>query len=191
VGQHLSFTYAGKATAGEGQDQNRTGESLPSWIVGGLRKHGYGGNVTPPRHRKSSIGNPPPTVRAPEFYLDRHPPVDHHTKGANMHINLTGVSSTHWQSVPAREIYPGVRKRDLWRGQNGAKALVLEIDAGASFTELDVHEPGPEEVFVVSGTFSDGVHEYPAGSFIHNPTGSAHVPQSKEGCVLFVFFPEG
>ncbi len=53
---------------------------------------------------------------------------------------------------------------------------------------LDVHVPGPEEVFVVSGVFNDGAHDYPAGSFIHNPAGSSHVPQSKEGCVLFVFF---
>jgi ChrR Cupin-like domain len=50
---------------------------------------------------------------------------------------------------------------------------------------------GPEAVFVVSGTFSDGVHEHPAGSFMHSQTGSAQVPQPREGCVLFVFFPEG
>ena len=108
-----------------------------------------------------------------------------------MQINLQGVSSSHWQSVPAREIYPGIRKRVLWQGPTGAKAAILEIDANAVFLELDVHQPGPEEVFVISGVFSDGVHDYPAGSFIHNPVGSAHVPQSKEGCVLFVFFPEG
>jgi anti-sigma factor ChrR (cupin superfamily) len=54
-----------------------------------------------------------------------------------------------------------------------------------------VHFPGPEEVFVLSGEFSDGVHHYTAGSFIHHPTGSAHVPQSSTGCALFVFFPEG
>lgn len=108
-----------------------------------------------------------------------------------MQIDLAGVSSAHWQSAPATEIYPGIRKRDLWQGQNGAKAAILEIDAGASFTEVDVHQPGPEEVFVLSGVFNDGIHEYPAGSFIHNPAGSAHVPQSKQGCVLFVFFPEG
>jgi anti-sigma factor ChrR (cupin superfamily) len=108
-----------------------------------------------------------------------------------MKLSLSGVASTHWQSVPAKEIYPGIRKRDLWRGANGAKALMLEIDPGASFTKLDVHDPGPEEVFVVSGVFSDGAHEYAAGSFVHSPAGSAHVPQSKSGCVLFVFFPEG
>jgi len=108
-----------------------------------------------------------------------------------MTINLEGVIGIDARNAPAVELYPGVRKRELWRGTNGAKALMLEIDAGASFTELDVHQPGPEEVFVVSGVFSDGVYEYPAGSFIHNPAGSAHVPQSKGGCTLFVFFPEG
>jgi anti-sigma factor ChrR (cupin superfamily) len=106
-------------------------------------------------------------------------------------INLEGVVATKWQDVPVREIFPGIRKRILWQGANGAKAQILEIDAGAKFARLDVHAPGPEEVYVVSGVFNDGVHDYPAGSFVHNPAGSAHVPQSKEGCVLFVFFPEG
>jgi anti-sigma factor ChrR (cupin superfamily) len=108
-----------------------------------------------------------------------------------MKIDLAGVESSFWHTAPSKEIYPGVVKRDLWQGTNGAKALVLEFAPGASFTETDEHFPGPEEVFVVSGTFSDGVHEYPAGSFIHSPVGSAHVPQSRDGCVLFVFFPEG
>jgi anti-sigma factor ChrR (cupin superfamily) len=106
-------------------------------------------------------------------------------------INLEGVVAARSQDVPAIEIFPGVRKRVLWEDTTGAKALILEIDAGASFTELDVHHPGPEEVFVVSGTFNDGVQDHPAGSFLHHPTGTAHVPQSKDGCVLFVFFPEG
>ena len=59
--------------------------------------------------------------------------------------------------------------RNLWQGTNGAKAKILEFDAGAKFTSLDTHSPGTEEVFVVSGIFNDGVHDYPAGSFIHNP----------------------
>jgi anti-sigma factor ChrR (cupin superfamily) len=106
-------------------------------------------------------------------------------------INLDGVVARKWQDAPSTEISPGIRKRVLWEGANGAKAQILEIDAGAKLPRLDVHSPGPEEVYVVSGVFNDGVHDYPAGSFIHNPAGSAHVPQSTEGCVLFVFFPEG
>jgi len=106
-------------------------------------------------------------------------------------MKLEGVVSVNWKDVPPKEIFPGIRKRTLWRGENGAKAQILEMDAGSRFPILDVHQPGPEEVFVVSGTFNDGADDHPAGSFIHNPAGSAHVPQTEEGCVLFVFFPEG
>ena len=106
-------------------------------------------------------------------------------------VNLEGVVSANWRDIPAKEIFPGIRMRILWQGSNDARAKILEIDPGASFTTLDTHSPGPEEVFVVSGVFNDGVHDYPAGTFIHNPAGSAHVPQSKQGCVIFVFFPEG
>ena len=108
-----------------------------------------------------------------------------------MVINLEGVVSANWRDLPAKEIFPGIRMHILWQGTNGAKAKILDIDPGAKFTTLDIHSPGPEEVFVISGVFNDGFHDYPAGTFIHNPVGSAHVPQSKQGCVIFVFFPEG
>ncbi len=77
------------------------------------------------------------------------------------------------------------------KGEDGRRAQVLEIDPGACWDGLDVHEPGAEEVSGVSGFFNDGVRDYPAGTFIHNPAGSAHVPQSATGCTLFVFYPEG
>src|SRR5688500_12450954 len=90
-----------------------------------------------------------------------------------------------------REISPGVRKKVLWQGANGATAQILEIDAGGRSLKLAVQHPGPEEVYVVSGIFNDGARDYPAGSFVHTPAGSSHLPQSKHGCVLVVFFPEG
>ncbi|WP_460666908.1 cupin domain-containing protein [Kribbella swartbergensis] len=90
-----------------------------------------------------------------------------------------------------RELFPGIRLRSLWRGANGATAHVLEMDPGASWEGIDVHEPGPEEVYVVDGVFNDGHRDYPAGSFIHCPAGSSHVPQTKQGCTLFLFYPEG
>jgi len=105
-------------------------------------------------------------------------------------MNVDGVVGINWRDVPAKEICPGIRKRDLWRGADGARAQIVEIDAGAIFASLDSHV-GAEEIFVVSGVFDDGAREYPAGSFIHNPPGSSHVPQSKEGCVIFVFSPQG
>lgn len=113
------------------------------------------------------------------------------TQAATMRVDMVQIVYVNQDDVAPREIYPGVRKRVLWEGANGAKAQILEIDAGASFLKLDVHHPGPEEIYVISGTFNDGARDYPAGSFVHNPAGSSHLPQSCEGCVLFVFFPEG
>jgi anti-sigma factor ChrR (cupin superfamily) len=107
-------------------------------------------------------------------------------------MNLEGVVAPHWQDVSPKEMcHPGFSTRPLWSRPDGRKALMFEIAPGAVYPELDVHSPGPEEVFVVSGTFFDGKNSYSAGTFIHHPAGSSHVPQSQEGCVLFVFFPEG
>src|SRR5918992_1500437 len=69
---------------------------------------------------------------------------------------MTDIVHVNQNEVAPREIYPGVRRRLLWRAANGAKAQILEIDPGASFLKLDVHHPGPEEIYVVSGIFNDG-----------------------------------
>jgi len=107
-------------------------------------------------------------------------------------MNLEGVVAKHWKEVEPKELsHPGFSTRLLWSQPNGPRALIFEIAPGAVYPELDIHLPGAEEVFVVSGTFCDGKNSYPAGTFIHNPAGSSHVPQSEQGCVLFVFFPEG
>ncbi|WP_405408337.1 cupin domain-containing protein [Streptomyces decoyicus] len=105
-----------------------------------------------------------------------------------------GTAGYVWTTVddaPVKELFPGIRSRPLWTGADGAKAQVLEMDPGSCWEGIDVHTPGPEEVFVVSGTFHDGDRDHPAGTFLHAPAGSWHVPQSAVGCVLFVFYPEG
>lgn len=107
-----------------------------------------------------------------------------------MSLDLRGVVAVHGADMPAVALCPGVRLRALWR-DGAARALLVEIDPGARFGELDVHAPGPEEVFVLSGTFNDGANDHPAGTFLHHPAGSAHWPQSREGCTLFVFCPAG
>lgn len=100
--------------------------------------------------------------------------------------------AAHWKDVPPKEsAAPGFSTRLLWSEPNGRKTLIFEIAPGAVYSDLDVHAPGAEEVFVVSGTFCDGKDSYPAGTFIHHPAGTSHIPQSVDGCVLFVFFPEG
>ena len=95
------------------------------------------------------------------------------------------------KDAPVRTRAHGAKIWDLWQGENGTKAMIVKIEAGGKFAELDIHEPGPEEVYVVDGIFNDGVRDYPAGTFIHNPAGSSHLPQSAAGCTLFVFYPEG
>jgi quercetin dioxygenase-like cupin family protein len=106
-------------------------------------------------------------------------------------LKQEGYESVRADQVAAREVFDGVRARPLWKGPTGAHAQLLEMDAGSSWPRRDVHEPGPEEVYVVSGVFNDGAREYPAGTFLHAPAGSWHVPQSETGCTLFVFYPEG
>ena len=102
-----------------------------------------------------------------------------------------GYTSVSVHDTPVRELFPGIRLRPLWKGPSGARAFVLEMDPGTSWPRRDVHEPGPEEVFVVSGTFNDGARDYQAGTFLHAPAGSWHVPASTSGCTLFLFYPEG
>ena len=104
--------------------------------------------------------------------------------------DMAGYSWHPVAGAPARELVPGIRLRPLWTS-GVAKAFVLEMDPGTGWTGIDVHEPGPEEVFVLSGVFNDGVRDYPAGTFIHAPAGSWHVPQTRTGCTLFLFYPLG
>ncbi|WP_345630532.1 cupin domain-containing protein [Rugosimonospora acidiphila] len=44
---------------------------------------------------------------------------------------------------------------------------------------------------MISGTFNDGVRDYPAGTFLHAPAGSWHVSATTTGCTLFLFYPQG
>jgi hypothetical protein len=103
---------------------------------------------------------------------------------------LEGVVRAPAAAAAIRDPGPGVRIRDLWR--NGVRrAMQVEFDAGAQWPGLDYHVPGPEEVFIVSGDFDDGVATHHAGTFLHHPAGSSHSPRSQNGCVLFVYYPEG
>ncbi|MEH6468375.1 MAG: cupin domain-containing protein [Porticoccus sp.] len=106
-------------------------------------------------------------------------------------MNFDGVVSCNWQDVEADEAAPGITQRVLWQGSDFKRVVVFEFQPGSVYPGLDVHEPGPEQVYVISGEFNDGREVFKAGDFIHNPAGSAHIPQSETGCVLLVMFPEG
>jgi hypothetical protein len=104
--------------------------------------------------------------------------------------DVSGVVAAHPATASTRSVAPDIRIRDLWRS-GVRRALQVELDAGAQWPGLDYHVPGPEEVYVVAGDFDDGANEYGPGSFLHHPAGSSHSPRTREGCTLFVFYPEG
>ena len=106
-------------------------------------------------------------------------------------MNLDGVVAVHESEAAAREFAPGIVIRELWREPGGRMVARVEIAAGACWPELDVHEPGPELVYVLHGEFHDGALAHRAGTFLHHPRGTSHWPQSRSGCALLVFYPDG
>lgn len=103
----------------------------------------------------------------------------------------TKVSWGTLDQAEPRKLFEGITARTVWAGDDNSKAIIVDFEPGSKWQGIDVHQPGPEEVYVVSGVFNDGERDFPAGSFIHNPVGSSHVPQSITGCRLFLFFPRG
>jgi len=106
-------------------------------------------------------------------------------------MNFDGVTAANWQDLPGKEVATGIFEYVLWNGDKGKRVIVFEFKAGAKFPGIETHELGPEQIFVISGIFCDGREDYTEGSFIFNPIGSAHVPQSQQGCVVLVTYPEG
>jgi hypothetical protein len=84
----------------------------------------------------------------------------------------------------------GIEIRDLWR-DGERRAVLVKMPPGAQWPGLDYHVPGPEEVYIVSGDLNDGPFTHTEGTFVHYPAGSSHAPSTREGCTLFVFYPEG
>ena len=57
------------------------------------------------------------------------------------------------------------------------------------FWKIDSHNLYDEHIYVISGVFNDGINNYEKGSYIVNPKGTAHLPQSQEGCTILVTYP--
>jgi anti-sigma factor ChrR (cupin superfamily) len=87
-----------------------------------------------------------------------------------------------WLDSPS----PGVRRRLLERdGDEVARATsIVRYEPGCRFPRH--RHGGGEELFVLEGTFSDEHGDYPAGTYLRNPVGSAHAPFSAGGCTLLV-----
>lgn len=82
---------------------------------------------------------------------------------------------------------PGVERMMLDRiGDEVARATSLVRYAPNSAFSRHEHGGG-EEFLVLDGVFSDEHGDYPAGSYVRNPIGTAHTPRiGPEGCTIFV-----
>ena len=81
---------------------------------------------------------------------------------------------------------PGVTRMMLDRdGGEVAVATSIVRYAPKSRFEPHQHELG-EEFLVLDGVFSDEHGDYPAGTYIRNPPGTAQQPHSEQGCTIFV-----
>ena len=88
----------------------------------------------------------------------------------------------HWIASPQA----GVERVMLDRvGEEKARATSIVRYAPDSHFPGHEH-PGGEEILVLSGVFSEGQDNYPAGWYMRNPPGSSHRPFSIEGAVIFV-----
>jgi len=69
----------------------------------------------------------------------------------------------------------------------GERASATSIVRYAKSSSFPRHQhPCGEEILVLSGTFSEGQADYPAGWYLRNPPGSSHEPHSVDGAVIFV-----
>ena len=87
-----------------------------------------------------------------------------------------------WQASPL----PGVMRQMLDRvGDEVARATSVVRYAPGSHFAPHTHGGG-EEILVLEGVFSDEHGDYPAGTYLRNPSGSGHAPFSDQGCTLLV-----
>jgi anti-sigma factor ChrR (cupin superfamily) len=87
-----------------------------------------------------------------------------------------------WMASPMA----GVERRMLdRRGGEVARATSIVRYAPGSRFERHSHGGG-EEILVLEGVFSDELGNYPPGTYLRNPIGSAHAPYSETGCTILV-----
>ncbi|RBP82365.1 ChrR-like anti-ECFsigma factor [Marinomonas rhizomae] len=80
----------------------------------------------------------------------------------------------------------GVFRKPLARedAERGHATSLVKYESGSVFRPHP--HPLGEEIFVLSGVFSDEKGDFKAGSYFRNPPGSSHAPHSHDGCFLFV-----
>ncbi|MGB8276548.1 MAG: cupin domain-containing protein [Methylovirgula sp.] len=95
---------------------------------------------------------------------------------------IVRLGEAEWVASPQ----PGVDRLMLDRiGEEIARATSLVRFAPGSFFPFHEHGGG-EEIFVLEGALEDEHGVYRAGTYLRDPIGTAHLPFTKDGCLLFV-----
>lgn len=82
---------------------------------------------------------------------------------------------------------PGVTAHWLYHEPDGGPAAVLlRYEPGARV--MSHEHVGYEHLVVLEGDQYDEFGEYPEGSFVINPPGTAHSPGSHEGCIALLIY---
>lgn len=125
----------------------------------------------------------------------RNPPGSRHTPGSAPGCTLLVKL---WQFAPddGAELHLDTRERpwlaDALSGlarlplheHGGVRTALLRLAPGSRWPAQPC--AGGEEVFVLQGSLSDEAGDYPAGTWLRNPRGSAYHRYSAAGAVLFV-----
>ena len=94
-------------------------------------------------------------------------------------------------ALEPRTLDGGVAVRKIWGTTGEVRVLAVDWSPGGQWPGLDVHDGGPEVVYVVSGDLIDGDAILHPGEAAIYPPGSSHSPRSENGCRLLVFYPKG
>jgi anti-sigma factor ChrR (cupin superfamily) len=112
---------------------------------------------------------PPPPAGGEAFPADRLPTADN-----------AAADSPEWETLR-----PGVRILSLFEGPPGDyKTALLRYQPGAT-VPAHVHL-GDEHIHILAGAQEDESGAYAAGSYVHNPAGTAHRVWSEEGCLALI-----
>ena len=104
----------------------------------------------------------------------------HQFDAADQKQLVLDTSKGAWEPGPE----PGVELLPLHKF--GREQVILARWAPAAALARHVHPVG-EELFVLSGAFGDEHGEYPAGTWLRNPPGSAHTPiAGAQGALLYL-----
>ena len=97
-------------------------------------------------------------------------------------VRILDLINGGWQSLPFEPFREGVEISEIFAGSPAV--AVLRYQPGASVPRHQHN--GLETIVVLEGVQSDEHGDYPAGSVILNPAGTAHSVWSTDGCIVLI-----